>query len=190
MQSGRLPRRPGARRSARPSQRWTQEQVPGATPTLNPIATMTYAAAYTESLRPNSAVFVPPAHLGSPDQEPRHTGSTEPRRHGRHRLGESPIRITHLAEGTTAVGGQTGPALLANASSHQRRSDRSLLGEAGGRPGVRYRPSARLDRPSHDMTPTPGDSDGDAAPPPRRPHHPHRPRSWRRCRSCPIPTAT
>ena len=41
---------------------WTQEQVLGATPTLGPIETLTYAAACTERLRLGCAVFVTPLH--------------------------------------------------------------------------------------------------------------------------------
>jgi probable F420-dependent oxidoreductase len=42
---------------------WTQEQALGhSTPMLDPVATMTYAAAYTERLRLGCAVFVTPLH--------------------------------------------------------------------------------------------------------------------------------
>jgi probable F420-dependent oxidoreductase len=41
---------------------WTQEQVLGTMPTLDPITTMTYAAACTERMRLGCAVFVTPLH--------------------------------------------------------------------------------------------------------------------------------
>ncbi|TVT28399.1 LLM class flavin-dependent oxidoreductase [Amycolatopsis rhizosphaerae] len=41
---------------------WTQEQVLGTMPHLDPLATMTYAAACTERLRLGCAVFVTPLH--------------------------------------------------------------------------------------------------------------------------------
>src|SRR5215468_4326578 len=41
---------------------WTQEQILGSTPHLDPIEILTYAASCTERLRMGCAVFVTPLH--------------------------------------------------------------------------------------------------------------------------------